>query len=305
MTGKKSSQPPNSRNGQNVSTKSGPRVTSVHGPQSSRGSAQSQAQKGTTPATRILPLRPSNENCFDVNRISQWAAQSATGAANHDTLGVRGHGNTGSVEYPSHYTNDHTTNQMSIDGSADLAVPYVPYSAGSSFGVADLVGSLPQNPNIGYHTGLPDGGYNAGLILNTNCQEYPTNASNEFFDYNSMDPNFPMVEESFGNNTCSNWDIPDTNPCATSQSLEWSPDVTFTPSSSLQSSHGFLGHQPDTPVSTGTYDGGFQAGSQCSMEGDFDMVPPLTLGEDMILPSYIGELDNERFGSNYFATYLS
>ena len=100
----------------------------------------------------------------------------------------------------------------------------------------------------------------------------------------------------------SSWDAS----CADiTHSLDWSSNSGLTPSSSsMQSSHSFLGHQPDTPISTNLYDGMFVTTQNGSLEAANGVLPPFSLNDATVSQVSIDYADPERFAYNSRAATL-
>ena len=200
------------------------------------------------------------------------------------------------LEFQTHYTSGlQAHNAANLATSFDSSIPYMAFSNGDSFASAGTAGSLHQGHNIMVHNGLPGNDFNTGLMVDTSCQAFAANIPSEPFDCTAMDAQNSSMGLNYGESTTSTWDTYGPSMYATSQALDWSPEVAFTPSSSLPSSQNFMACQPDTPVSIGALDGNLQAGSQSSVDGDLDVCSSFSLSEGIAMPSYLNNMDPERF----------
>ena len=296
--GKKSSQLTGSRSGEPALSKSSLQMMNVHGSIKPTGQVQGKSQKGATLAGKPLPMRLSNEDSFDETRISQWAAHIPTGVPKCDASGIQDPCGYEPIGFQAHYTNGlQAHNIANLTASYDSTVPCMAYNGGVSFSSAVATGTLPQGQDIVFHDGLPRDDFNTGLMVNTSCQAFSANIPSGSLDCSALDAPNSSLGLNYGDTTSSTWDTCGPSMYATSQALDWSPEVAFTPSSSLPSSHNFMACQPDTPVSMDALDGNFQAGSQSSVDGDLDVCSSFSLSEGIAMPPYLNNMDPERFVS--------
>lgn len=285
--------------------------------QKTSGQAQVHNQKKATAAATCSSTMINQRNSYDAARISQWAAQSANGPSHSadfitqeqtsfgymDEQSLTSAGSQMSERYaglhadilndPSHFVAPEFEQRLDMCHNTSTA------SAGNTFATMDMNERSLQNQGFTFPSTMAGDGYVNGLSSSLDCLTYPASISGDFYPFEPMNAHLPvgLGDSTQGTNAFSPWSASGLNTLPASHPLDWSPDVTLTPSSSsMQSSNSLMGHQPDTPVSTSMYEGIFPAVPHGSLDGDNGVIPPFSSGENIGLPSSINYTDPERFG---------
>ncbi len=250
---------------------------------------------------------------YDPARISQWAAHSATGPPVVPNYGAHDQCN---FTYGSDMLSANMASQMpsqfpgsqSGDPNAFHSVPlpgvYGPgttynesstSSAEADFARLGMDHEMAPDPGFGFPSALNGDHYSNVLSSSIDDRSFSTFSPGELPSFDPAEANPPFVIGN-GNNGLS-LSLPwEASGFDVAQPLEWSPASGLTPSSSsMQSSHSFLGHQPDTPVSAMAYDGVYAVNPRGPLDGDSGMIPPFSLGEAVVPQPSIGFVDPERF----------
>ncbi|KAL6715487.1 hypothetical protein ACLMJK_006448 [Lecanora helva] len=250
-------------------------------------------------------------NSYDPARISQWAAHSATGPSTMLEHDFQEHCN---FDSGNHSRPGETISQMIPQFSAspsgicypfDSHVDSLSYSPaltdqerlrGSAGAHLHMDQGIPSDPEFGFPSVFDGPGYNNGLST-IDGQAYPAFVSGDSSCFSPMeaDQTFFVGNETNGQSSSLPWAA--ASEVDVTQPLEWSPTSGLTPSSSsVPSSHGFLGHQPDTPISGTLFDGTFPANHNESLNGDNGIIPSFNLGDMSTHPSStMNFVDPDRF----------
>ena len=251
-----------------------------------------------------------NPKSFDSARISRWRVESATGPLATPDYGI---------QEPNSL--NHGSDLMFADVPCQTATAF-PNSEANSFPTLHSVPpNLPYGPGMTFNepstasagNGLfCDQGFDLippfdntthGSTFAANIMDNQMNldyVTGDLFPYGVAEahPSLVLGNNSPGLDLSTNWGIPDEQ---MPQPLDWSPASGLTPSSSsLQSSHSFLGHHSDTPVSTSMYEGFYAASHQSQENGEHGPVPPYSLGEAVTSSSTC--MDQQRFATQAVAS---
>ena len=299
--GRKASQPKDQSNGK------GSRATIT-----SNGQVQSSIRHETImPGTTSTKKGSQHIDSYDPARISQWAAQSAIGPSSMLENDFQGQCN------------------LSCENNLPLssAMPQIPgHFPVSQPACLDTLASSTSSPSFNH--GMMDQDSMAGAHL-TRFQVDPELSSIQGLDFplaydgqvyqnglSDIDdhPFSPFVPSDFGTFPAvgadqsmflgnDNTENPISSSWGTScgdimHPLDWSSTSGLTPSSSMQSSHSFLGHQAETPISTHMYDGIFGTTQDGPLENVNGVLPPYNLNNATAPQASINYADPERFVFN-------
>lgn len=259
-------------------------------------------------------------NAFDSARISQWAAQSATGPSTFYDYGTQDSSN------PS-YCNDVVPSSASPQVPIDFSAPSDNFldpvhaaplpleynsdftycgpntsSVGNAFESLEIGQGSSQDHLSAYPSTFDGEAFCNGSSSNMNSYAYPAFLAGDSLPLNPIDAHPPMVlGNDVGLTISPSWEVPQMD---VTQVLDWSPASDITPSSSsMQSSNSFLGQSVTTPISRSMYDGVFYSRPDTQGEGDNGVMPSFNLGEPIpVDPSSLIYQDPERLA--HFLKYI-
>lgn len=236
-------------------------------------------------------------DAFDSARISQWAAQSATGPSTLYDYGTQDSSNPSycndvvpsgaSPQVPLDFSTGSPDSFLDPVHAAPLPLEYNsdftycgPNTAGvgSTFEGLEIGQGSSQDHLFPYASNFDGEAFCNGSSSNMNGYTYPTFLTGNPLPLVSVDPHPPMVLGNDNGLTISpSWEVPNMD---MAQALDWSPTSDMTPSSSsMQSSNSFLGQSVTTPMSRSMYDGVFYSVPNSQGDGDNGVMPSFNLGE--------------------------
>lgn len=262
------------------------------------GHCQGYAQRVQNCSAQSSSMIKSNQRApCDADRISQWAAASATGleypafGPSCTTYGTDMSLTSVAPPAPGAFSVPHSDDFQFSSYAMPMEQAYVPdisyeerstYNAGAQFSRMTIGQDVVQGQGLSLSTCFD--GQNSVGPGDAEVQSYILPAGNEF----TMEthPLMGIRNNTNGYDSYMNWnvqalhDVSGANIMGSIQPTDWSSSSAMTPStSSLPSEHSFLSQPPDTPVSATMFDGSWIAPANGPTDGEFGMGPSFTIGE--------------------------